>query len=154
MHRSKNEKLKKVDTNYYGKEEIKLSVLDKTRNLITKFKERNYFTKKDSEDRIIFKSGDTIYLLQLFEGDNDYYRILLPNFYNVKETEKTKVLKIINDANSKFRFVKTILINNTLWISIESYFSSEKDFLDKLEYFIQLSKITASEVLRTINGNN
>lgn len=146
--------LKKVDTNYYGKEEIKLSVLDKTRNLITKFEERNYFTKKDSEDRIIFKSGDTIYLLQLFEGDNDYYRILLPNFYNVKETEKTKVLKIINDANSKFRFVKTILINNTLWISIESYFSSEKDFLDKLEYFIQLSKITASEVLRTINGNN
>lgn len=146
--------LKKVDTNYYGKEEIKLSVLDKTRNLITKFEERNYFTKKDSEDRIIFKSGDTIYLLQLFEGDNDYYRILLPNFYNVKETEKTKVLKIINDANSKFRFVKTILINNTLWISIESYFSSEKDFLDKLEYFIQLSKITASEVLRTINGNH
>lgn len=146
--------LKKVDTNYYGKEEIKLSVLDKTRNLIMKFEERNYFTKKDSEDRIIFKSGDTIYLLQLFEGDNDYYRILLPNFYNVKETEKTKVLKIINDANSKFRFVKTILINNTLWISIESYFSSEKDFLDKLEYFIQLSKITASEVLRTINGNN
>ena len=131
-----------------------MSVLDKTRNLITKFEERNYFTKKDSEDRIIFKSGDTIYLLQLFEGDNDYYRILLPNFYNVKETEKTKVLKIINDANSKFRFVKTILINNTLWISIESYFSSEKDFLDKLEYFIQLSKITASEVLRTINGNN
>lgn len=146
--------LKKVDTNYYGKEEIKLSVLDKTRNLITKFEERNYFTKKDSEDRIIFKSGDTTYLLQLFEGDNDYYRILLPNFYNVKETEKTKVLKIINDANSKFRFVKTILINNTLWISIESYFSSEKNFLDKLEYFIQLSKITASEVLRTINGNN
>lgn len=128
-----------------------MSLKDKKRSLIEKMEAKGINAKYDSEDRISFKSGDTFFLIQLYPDENEYYRILLPNFYKVSENELNLILKIINDANSKFRFVKTIYVNEALWISIESYFQNEISFINKLDYFIRLSKIAGSEILKKIN---
>jgi hypothetical protein len=127
-----------------------MSLTDKKRNIFQKLLTINMYPSDEAEDRISFKSGETIFLLQLSKSENDYYRILLPNFYRVDKNDENRILSIINDVNSRYRLLKVIYVNNSLWVSIESYFETEKNFFTKLNYFIEVSKTCALEILRLV----
>lgn len=127
-----------------------MSLKDKKKNLIQKLKAKNYAVENETVDSITFLSGRTYFLLQLYEGANDYYRLVLPNFYQIENLSEDKIFKAINEVNKTYRLVKVIYVNNSLWISIEVFFETEKMFLDKLDYLLGLSKTSALKVSEII----
>ena len=125
-----------------------MSLKDKKKNLIQKLKAKNYAVENETVDSITFLSGRTYFLL--YEGANDYYRLVLPNFYQIENLSEDKIFKAINEVNKTYRLVKVIYVNNSLWISIEVFFETEKMFLDKLDYLLGLSKTSALKVSEII----
>lgn len=129
-----------------------MGVKDKRRNLSQRMNRMGFITTDYDNDSIIFKSGETTFVLQLYENANDYYRLVLPNFYKVNEKEINRILEIINEANISYRCAKVLYVHGELWVSLEVFFDNEGHFLNKLIELLNLAKACALKVLEAING--
>lgn len=128
-----------------------MSVKDKRRSIKQKLQRVGFAPEDYNSDSIKFLSGETFFVLQLYENANDYYRLLLPNFYKVNNKFVDKILQIINFINCQYRCIKILYLHEELWVSAEIFFESEELFIKKLNDLIRISKASALEVLDSIN---
>lgn len=94
----------------------------------------NYDITNKSDDSIAFSYNGLNYLFVYDNNDPYYLRLLLPNVINVEDfKDKGNLNDVINDYNSKFKTVKLIIIDNSLWFSIEQFvYSKDNNSLNQL----------------------
>lgn len=65
------------------------------------------------------------------ESDPFYFRLILPNVFNVTEANKQDMYETINRMNTEIKAAKATIINNAVWVSIEQFVYS-RDKIDEL----------------------
>lgn len=73
----------------------------------------------DEDGDVKFKyEGKTFYLTDSGK-DELFFRIIMPNIYDVEEDERVKVLEACNEVTRDIKVVKAFIVNDSLWLSIE-----------------------------------
>jgi len=99
---------------------------------------RKYIQSIDAEEiasdaqSITFKLKDLNYVFYYEEKDSNYFRIVLPNIFELTEENKDKLTRVINDLNLLYKVVKLIILNDkNVWITADSFVYS-RDNIERL----------------------
>lgn len=65
------------------------------------------------------------------ESDPFYFRLILPNVFEVTEANRQDMYETINRMNTEIKAAKATIINNAVWVSIEQFVYS-RDKIDEL----------------------
>lgn len=68
---------------------------------------------------ISFENNSYNYMFVFDESDPFYFRLILPNVFNVTEANKQDMYETINRMNTEIKAAKATIINNAVWVSIE-----------------------------------
>ena len=72
--------------------------------------EQGFAPKIDNDNDVVFKYEGKTFLISIDEQDEQYFRLIFPNFWSVNDTtELSKALKVANDVNSSIK-VATVII--------------------------------------------
>jgi hypothetical protein len=80
---------------------------------------------------ISFENNSYNYMFVFDESDPFYFRLILPNVFNVTEANKQDMYETINRMNTEIKAAKATIINNAVWVSIEQFVYS-RDKIDEL----------------------
>lgn len=78
---------------------------------------------------IIFKFEGLVYLVECFEDDPAFVRVVLPGIYDVGEDDHTKVLEVCHGAAQSIKAVKAI-VGAKVSLVIESFYASPLHFCE------------------------
>lgn len=92
-------------------------------------KSEGYPVELDDDGDVLFKFEGNTYFIQIDPEDTDFFRIVLPNFWPVKDdNERQKVLEAVNYANAESKTSKVFIVRNNVWASIELFVADPEDF--------------------------
>ena len=81
--------------------------------------------------------------------DEQFFRIIMPNIYDL-EDNRTRVLEAINKVTSEMKVLKSFLVEDHLWLSIEMFVSStpnvEEYIVRCLDIMMEARKRIAAEI--------
>jgi len=66
------------------------------------------------------------------DEDENYFRIIMPNVYQLQDNRE-KVLEVCNQINKDYKVLKTYLVEDRLWLSIEIFVDSTPEVGDFFE---------------------
>lgn len=92
---------------------------------------RNVRSNKMSDTVISFENNSFNYMFVFDESDPFYFRLILPNFFEVTDDNKQNMYETINRMNAEIKAAKATIINNAVWVSIEQFVYS-RDKIDEL----------------------
>lgn len=84
-----------------------------------------------SNTLISFENNSYNYMFVFDELDPFYFRLILPNVFEVTEANKQDIYETINRMNTEIKAAKATIINNAVWVSIEQFVYS-RDKIDEL----------------------
>ncbi len=90
---------------------------------------------KDNENTISFEYRELKYIFIFDESDPFYFRLILPNFFEITENNKQLIYEIINQLNETIKVIKAVANNNFVWASVEQFVYSQ----DKIEELFKRS---------------
>ena len=92
-------------------------------------KSEGYPVELDDDGDVLFKFEGNTYFIQIDPEDTDFFRIVLPNFWPVKDdSERQKVLEAVNYANAESKTSKLFIVRDNVWASIELFVTAPEDF--------------------------
>ncbi len=92
-------------------------------------KSEGYPVELDDDGDVLFKFEGNTYFIQIDPEDTDFFRIVLPNFWPVKDdSERQKVLEAVNYANAESKTSKVFIVRDNVWASIELFVADPEDF--------------------------
>ena len=78
------------------------------------------FCPKEDEFTIDFKCEGRNYAFFYDEDDDQYFRLMMPNIYEVTDENREAVLRALNETNSSIKVVKAYtLIPQAVWVGFE-----------------------------------
>lgn len=81
---------------------------------------------KEVEEQITFLLDGLYYLFVYESSDQNYFRIILPNIFKVKD-DTVKYNSLVNSINQRYKVAKaTITKEGMVWISAEQYVYSRE----------------------------
>lgn len=90
------------------------------KQLMLQYLQEEGFCPKEDEYGIDFKCEGMLYSLIYDENDNQYFRLMLPNIFEVTDENRSLVLYALNEANTKVKVVKAYTpLPHTVWIGFE-----------------------------------
>lgn len=105
---------------------------------IDKIKIKEYFLQylseinaniKETDNETIVFDYENLTFLAIFDKDDiNYMRLMLPSIAEVNEkTDNIILYKSINNYNSKYKTVKTIVTDGCVWLSAEQFIYSTEN---------------------------
>jgi hypothetical protein len=80
------------------------------------------FAPKMNNDDIIFKFEGQTYIISIDSNDDNYFRLILPNFWEVEnDKDMNHALRVCNEVNSSIKGANTIIVNNNVWATAECF---------------------------------
>ena len=80
--------------------------------------EQGFAPKIDNDNDVVFKYEGKTFLISIDEQDEQYFRLIFPNFWSVNDTtELSKALKVANDVNSSIKVATVIIRLVVYWLS-------------------------------------
>jgi len=89
--------------------------------------------KKSEEYNCIFNYDKLIFAFECFEDDPYYFRISIPNIFQLNESNKEWAIKELNDLSTKIKVARLIRVENDLWAVADEFVYS----MDNIEYLFQ-----------------
>ena len=92
-------------------------------------KTQGYKGEVDKEGDVRFKREGGGYFLQVSEDDEQYFRIVYPNFWAVKDEQaRVQVVSACERANATVKVAKVFIVENRVWASVELLFGDPRGF--------------------------
>ncbi len=92
-------------------------------------KSEGYPAELDDDGDVLFKFEGNTYFIQIDPNDTEFFRIVLPNFWPLKDdNERQKVLEALNYANAESKTAKVFIVRDNVWASIEIFVATPEDF--------------------------
>ena len=89
----------------------------------------------DEDNDIKFKYNMLTFYFLNNDDDERYFRMALPNIYDVTEDNRYAVLDAINETNKTFKVAKLVVYRDSVWVSTEILMDSTPvldDFIPRL----------------------
>ncbi len=91
--------------------------------------EEGYSPTIDSDGDVIFKSEGRTYAILIDERDEDFFRIVFPNFWPIENSqERQKVEQAALQATAETKVAKVFPVRENVWASIEMFCSPPEVF--------------------------
>jgi hypothetical protein len=102
-----------------------MSKADRVRVFSDFLKDEGYSPKIDDNGNIVFKVEGLSYVIILDDKDEEFFRILFPGFWNIKNPdERLKVERAALKATEETKVAKVLPVGDNTWASIEIFSSS------------------------------
>ncbi|MDZ7337921.1 MAG: hypothetical protein ONB30_05225 [candidate division KSB1 bacterium] len=86
--------------------------------------EEGYTTTIDDDGDVIFKSEGRTYAILIDDRDEDFFRIVFPNFWPIEsKQERLKVEQAALQATAETKVAKVFPVRDNVWASIEMFCS-------------------------------
>lgn len=93
---------------------------------------------RQDNSSISFEHESLKYLFVYEDKDPYYFRLILPNIINVTNDNEQKIKDIINSMNIKFKVVKNVIVDTSVWVSIEQFVYSKENIEELFKRSISL----------------
>jgi hypothetical protein len=88
-----------------------------------------YVPTIDNDGDILFKAEGRSYFVILDENDEQFYRLVFPNFWSIDDdVERERVIRAASVATAKTKVAKVFPVKDDTWASIELFLSSPEQF--------------------------
>jgi hypothetical protein len=88
-----------------------------------------YDSEIDDDGDVIFRQGGRTYLILIDEDDEEFFRLVFPNFWSIdSEEERERVEKAALYATAKTKVAKVFPVRNNVWATIEMFISPIEGF--------------------------
>ena len=107
-----------------------MSSADRARVYIDYLSAEGFRPEIDSDDDIVFKSEGLTYCILMDDGDDEFFRVLLPNFWKLdSDQEILPAAEAVNYANSVTKLAKLTIRKdrNTIDASVELLLKNPAD---------------------------
>lgn len=83
-------------------------------------REEGYVPKLDDDGDIVFKAEGLTLIVFAAEDDQEYFRIVVPNFWSIdNEEERARATHAANRVTAQMKVGKIQLVNDNVWSSVE-----------------------------------
>ncbi len=91
-------------------------------------KTEGYDSEIDEDGDVIFRQGGRTYLILIDEDDEEFFRLVFPNFGASKaKKQRERVEKAALYATAKTKVAKVFPVRNNVWATIEMFISPIED---------------------------
>ena len=111
--------------------------------------EEGYRPRIDDDGDLIFKCEGTLYALCFDEDDENYLRLLCPNFWPFDDAaEKAKAVRAANDVNTAVKVAKILCIGDNTTCTAELLFD---DLADARPVFNRMKSVIGTAMNRFVS---
>jgi hypothetical protein len=89
---------------------------------------QGYKPETDADGDIKFKKEGKTFFILIDEDDPKYFRVALPNFWDIKEENRPAILVSCNAASYRCKSVKVVAMDKTVWAFAEMFLSEPKSY--------------------------
>ncbi|MEL6658818.1 MAG: YbjN domain-containing protein [Bacteroidota bacterium] len=83
----------------------------------------------DSDGDVAFNYEDHSYFIEVNEGDNEFFRVVLPNIWPIESVQEgLQVVQACDAVNRSMKCTKAYVTNDDVWIAVELFLGSPDDF--------------------------
>lgn len=86
------------------------------------------------------------------EGDEEFFRLSMPNLFDVTADNRSYLLDIVNDLNVRMKYSKTVITDDGVWVFYEHRMEEDENLEDLIEHALYLLRATAYTFHRMVNG--
>jgi hypothetical protein len=116
-------------------------------------KEEGFIPKVDYDNDIVFKYEGKTFLINIDERDEQYFRLILPNFWSIDDTtEMSKALKVANDVNTSTKVATIIIVRDHVWAVAEMFIDGTPEIDDFFKRTLDLVKLAADRFSKGMQG--
>lgn len=88
-----------------------------------------YEPEIDQDGDVIFRDGGRIYLILIDENDDEFFRLVFPNFWSIEsEEERQRVERAAIFATAMTKVAKVFPVRHNVWATIEMFVSPIEGF--------------------------
>lgn len=115
--------------------------------------EQGFAPKIDNDNDVVFKYEGKTFLISIDEQDEQYFRLIFPNFWSVSDTtELSKALKVANDVNSSIKVATVIIVKDHVWAVAEMFIDGTPDIEDFFMRTLDSVKSAADRFAKGMQG--
>lgn len=97
--------------------------------ILEHIKSEGYVPSIDDDGDILFKCEGRSYYVILDENDEQFYRLVFPNFWTIEsDEERERVIRAAVQASAKTKVAKIFPVKDDTWASIELFLSGPEEF--------------------------
>jgi len=108
--------------------------------------------KKENCYHLIFE--DTHILYMPAEDDNDFLRFAVPAVFDVTDENRGSVFEITNKLNSDLKYLKAIVMSDSLWLFMEYRMTEGQQIDELLEFVIRMLQYSRNYFRKLISGDD
>ncbi|MCH4155248.1 MAG: hypothetical protein LKF31_02985 [Muribaculaceae bacterium] len=120
--------------------------------VIEHFSELGFTLEEIPDYAYIFHYEDLNMLYMPDDEDNDFFRIALPNIYDVTEENRAFLLDVANETNLMIKSAKICLTHDDVWAMYECPIFSEDKIENMIQYAAELLQAASALFIRNLNG--
>ncbi|MCS7237741.1 MAG: hypothetical protein NZ899_05655 [Thermoguttaceae bacterium] len=93
-----------------------------------------YDPEIDDDGDVIFRDGDRVYLILIDEKDEEFFRLVFPNFWSItSQKERERVERAALHATAMTKVAKVFPVRNNVWATVEMFVSPIEGFMPVFE---------------------
>jgi len=109
--------------------EAEMSKKDRVKMYRDYLQGEGFSPKLDKDGDIVFKMEGRIYIIIVDERDEEFFRIIFPNFWSIEnDGERAKVERAALQATAETKVAKVFPVRDNVWASIELFLSPPEGF--------------------------
>jgi len=98
----------------------------------------------NEQNDVVFKQEGKTYVISVDEEDNQFLRVIYPNFWTLTDNEDMlRAMAMSNAVNSRIKVGKIIVVNNQVWAVAEMFIDSTPELSDFLPRLLHILRHTA-----------
>lgn len=91
--------------------------------------EQGYRPQIDGDGDVTFKKEGKTYFLGIDEGDQNYFMMVYPNFWEIEDpAERRRAMIAADTANARSKVAKVYTMHDNVWASVELFIDKPEDF--------------------------
>ncbi len=101
----------------------------KVKIIVSFLKEQGYCPKVDDDGDVAFKFEGSTYFIDEAGSDEEFFRLVYPNFWPIETMEEENNSKIaLNEVNCELKVAKVFQIRDSVWAAIEMFIDPFENF--------------------------
>lgn len=100
-----------------------------------------YVPTVNEQNDVVFKQEGKTFVISVDEEDDQFLRVIFPNFWGVESSEElVRALAMANAVNARMKVGKIVVMNNQVWAVAEMFIDSTPElgeFVPRILYILR-----------------
>lgn len=103
-----------------------------------------YVPTVNEQNDVVFKQEGKTFVISVDEEDDQFLRIVFPNFWSLESSEEmVRALAMANAVNSRIKVGKIVVVKNQVWAVAEMFIDSSPELDEFVPRILHILRRTA-----------